>query len=109
MRRVVGAGSLVAVAVVVVVGAVAGCAGPFDAVKAASSRGGVALLYCGSASTSPESVMKSLEPPSDVPSEVGGNGGVSAQEELRVCIKLENKGDQPARVDRSYIQLKCPH
>jgi hypothetical protein len=87
----------------------AGCAAPFDAVNATSRHGGVTLRYCGAAATSSESVMKSLEPPTNVPPEVGGNNPISEQKELRVCVKLENKGSEPVRVDRSNVLLKCPH
>jgi hypothetical protein len=88
--------------------AAVGCAPPFAEVKPSAPRGGVALVYCGSAATSPESVMKALEPPSDLPPEVGGGGGVSAQKELRVCLRLLNRGAEVVRLDRSYVTLRCP-
>jgi hypothetical protein len=86
-----------------------GCAAPFDAVKPSAEKGGVTLAYCGASATSTESVMKSLEPPTNVPAEVGGNNPISDQKELRVCVRLTNKGSQPVRIDRSNILLKCPH
>lgn len=89
--------------------ALAGGCTPFKEVKPSSPTGGVALVYCGSSATSPESVMKSLEPPTNVPPEVGGGGGLSDLKELRVCLKLENRGDKPARLDRTRVTLRCPH
>ena len=85
--------------------AVAGCGAPFAEVKPSAPQAGVALVYCGSAATSPESVLKSLEPPVG---EAGGDG-LSAQKELRVCLRLENHGEKVARLDRGDIRLRCPH
>ena len=82
-----------------------GCAAPFDLVKPSEGHGGVALVYCGSAATSPESVMKSLEPPTGQV----GDSSMPAEKELRVCMRLENHGTEKARVTRSDIGLKTPH
>jgi hypothetical protein len=85
--------------------ALVGCGAPFTEIKPSAPKSGVALVYCGSASTSAESVMKSLEPPTG-PS---GESSMPEQKELRVCLKLENKGSQVAKVDRSDFELRCPH
>ncbi len=100
MRRalVVGAGLVVAAFV-------GGCAAPFDLVKPSEPRAGVALVYCGSAATSPESVMKSMEPPTGPV----GQSSLPEEKELRVCLRLENHGREPARLTRSDIGLKTPH
>ncbi|MGZ3408431.1 MAG: hypothetical protein ACXVAN_18400 [Polyangia bacterium] len=82
-----------------------GCGAPFAEVKPSAPQRGVALVYCGSAATSAESVMKSMEPPTG-PS---GESGMPEQKELRVCLKLENKGDKVAKLDRSDLELRCPH
>jgi hypothetical protein len=50
--------------------------------------------------------MKSLEPPTGP---TGESGGMPEQKELRICLKLENKGSQVAKVDRSDFELRCPH
>ncbi|MCU1278645.1 MAG: hypothetical protein JWM53_2191 [bacterium] len=84
---------------------VGGCGAPFTEVKPSAPHGGVALVYCGSASTSAESVMKSLEPPTGQV----GESSMPEQKELRVCLRLENKGDKVAKVDRSDFELRCPH
>jgi hypothetical protein len=96
----------VAAVALVAVGALGGCAAPFDEVKPSKPEGGVALVYCGSAATSPESVMKSLEPPTGQVSE--GTSSMPEEKELRVCLHLENHGSAPARVERSNFRLKCP-
>ena len=86
---------------------VAGCAGPFLESKPSAPRGGVALIFCGSSDSSPDSVLKSMEPPTRLPPEVSG-GELEPPEELRVCLKLENKARAVARLDRSMLELKCP-
>ena len=86
--------------------ALVGCGAPFAEVKPSAPKSGVALVYCGSAATSAESVMKSMEPPTGP---VGESSGMSEQKELRVCLRLENRGDQVAKVDRSDFELRCPH
>jgi hypothetical protein len=93
---------------VVVVAAVAlvGCAAPFNLVKPSAPRAGVALVYCGSAATSTESVMKSMEPPTG---QVGGDSSLPEDKELNVCLRLENHGSEAARVTRSDFQLRTPH
>jgi hypothetical protein len=93
---------------VVVVLLAFGCT-PFVAIKPSTPTDGVGVTFCGSSATSPESVMKSLEPPTNVPPEVGGSAGLPEQKELRVCLKLENRGDKPARLTRSRVRLRCPH
>ncbi len=85
--------------------AVVGCGAPFAEVKPSAPKSGVAIVYCGSAATSAESVMKSLEPPTGQL----GDSSISEQKELRVCLRLENHGDQVAKVDRSDFELHCPH
>jgi hypothetical protein len=94
-------------ALVVVLAAV-GCT-PFVEVKPSSPAAGVGVAFCGSSATSPESVMKSLEPPTNVPPEVGGSSALPEQKELRVCLKLQNRGAEPARLTRSRVRLRCPH
>ena len=85
--------------------AVVGCGAPFAEVKPSAPKSGVALVYCGSAATSAESVLKAMEPPTGPV----GESSMPEQKELRVCLRLENRGDQVARVDRSDFELRCPH
>ena len=94
---------LVAVALLVAAGL--GCAAPFDLVKPSEGHGGVALVYCGSAATSPESVMNAMEPPTGPT----GQSSLPEEKELRVCLRLENHGSDKARVVRSDFGLKTPH
>jgi hypothetical protein len=87
----------------------AGCAGPFAAVRPEASRGdGLSVGFCGSTKITGERVLRAMEPPSDLPSEVGGSGGLEPPEEARFCLSVDNRGTQTARIDRSYLQLKCP-
>lgn len=86
---------------------IAGCAGPFQQSKPSAPQGGVALSYCGSSDSSPESIVKAMEPPTRLPPEVSG-GELEPPEELRVCLKLENQSSQVARLDRTLVMLKCP-
>ena len=56
-----------------------GCAGPFLATRPEPSRGeGVSVSFCGSSKITAEKVLRAMEPPSDLPSEVGGSGGLGA-------------------------------
>jgi hypothetical protein len=82
--------------------ALAGCGAPFNEVKPSEAQGGVAIVYCGSAATSAQSVINSLEPP------VGQGGGDNEVKELNLCLRLENHGSDTARVDRTMVMLKCP-
>jgi hypothetical protein len=83
--------------------AAAGCAGPFAEVQPSAPTGGVGVRYCGSSSASPGSVLRSLEPP------VGAaDTQLSPPKELYVCLRLENQGSRPARLNRSNVQLRCP-
>lgn len=100
MRR-----ALVVAAGGVLVAAAFGCAPPFDLVKPSEARSGVALVYCGSAATSPESVMKSMEPPTGPV----GQSSLPEDKELRVCLRVENHGSEVVRVTRSDFELKTPH
>ncbi|HEX8951178.1 MAG TPA: hypothetical protein VF945_05000 [Polyangia bacterium] len=101
MRRALVAGTAGAL----VVAAALGCAAPFDEVKPSAPHAGVALVYCGSAATSPESVMKAMEPPTGPT----GESSLPDDKELRVCLRLENRGQEPARLTRSDLGLKTPH
>jgi hypothetical protein len=81
----------------------AGCAGPFTEVHPSAPSGGVAIAYCGSSATSTESVLKAMEPPAGAP-----DMQLEPPKELHVCLRLSNSGKQPARLNRSYVQLRCP-
>jgi hypothetical protein len=85
----------------------AGCGAPFEAVRPSATAQGVTVRYCGSSDVSPDAVVRAMEPPSSLTPEVGGSP-LPGPEELRVCLRLENRGTQPARVDRSYLQLRAP-
>jgi hypothetical protein len=87
-----------------------GCAGPFAAARpdAASRSEGVSVSFCGSSKITAEKVLRTMEPPSDLPPEVGGSGGLEPPEEASFCLKVDNRGGQTARIDRSYLALKCP-
>ena len=100
MRRALVGGTAAAL-----LAAALGCAAPFDLVKPSEARGGVALVYCGSAATSPESVMNAMEPPTGPT----GQSSLPEDKELRVCLRLENHGSDKARVTRSDFGLKTPH
>ena len=100
MRR-----ALVVGAAAVMLAAAFGCAAPFNLIKASEARGGVAVVYCGSAATSPESVMNAMEPPTGPT----GQSSLPEEKELRVCLRLENHGGDKARFVRSDVTLKTPH
>lgn len=85
--------------------ALVGCAAPFAEVAPTRPADGVALVYCGSAATSPESVMKAMEPPTGPTS----RSSLPADAELRVCLRLDNHGHDVARLDRSAFELRTPH
>ena len=96
---------VVATAAGTVLAAAFGCAAPFNLVKPSEARGGVAVVYCGSAATSPESVMNAMEPPTGPT----GQSSLPEEKELRVCLRLENRGGDKARFTRSDVGLKTPH
>src|SRR4051812_24974211 len=100
MRR-----ALVAAAAAAVLAAAFGCAAPFNEIKASEPRGGVAVVYCGSAATSPESVLAAMEPPTGQT----GESSMPEQKELRVCLRVENHGGDKARFLRSDVSLRTPH
>jgi hypothetical protein len=81
----------------------AGCAGPFTEVHPSTPSSGVAITYCGSSATSTESVLQAMEPPAGRP-----DMQLRPPKELHVCLRLSNAGKQPARLNRSYVQLRCP-
>ena len=83
-----------------------GCAAPFAEVEPSAPVAGVALVYCGSAGMSTKSVMAAMEPPTG---QAGGEDSVPAPKVLTVCLRLQNQGGEVARVDRSAIELHCPH
>jgi hypothetical protein len=89
---------------------VCGCAAPFGEARPGviSKAGGASLSFCGSTKVTAQRVLDNMEPPSSLPTEVGGSGGIEPPEQARFCVKLENRGSQTIRVDRSYLALKCP-
>jgi hypothetical protein len=96
---------VVAAAGAAVLAATFGCAAPFNELKPSEPRGGVAVVYCGSAATSPESVLKAMEPPTGPT----GESSMPEDKELRVCLRLENHGSDKARFVRSDVSLRTPH
>ena len=100
MRR-----ALVVAAAGAALAAAFGCAAPFNEIKPSEPRGGVAVVYCGSAATSPESVLKAMEPPTGPT----GESSMPEDKELRVCLRLENRGGDKARLVRSDVGLRTPH
>jgi hypothetical protein len=84
------------------------CAGPFADVGKASKSGGVTASSCGTTKITAERILSNAEPPSSLPSEVGGSGGLEPPEQAQFCVQLENHSNTTVRVDRSYLQLKCP-
>jgi hypothetical protein len=89
---------------------VAGCAAPFIAARSEPSQAaGVSVAFCGSSKVTAEKLLRAAEPPSDLPTEVGGSGGLAPPEEASFCLKVDNHGRQTVRVDRSYLQLLAPH
>src|SRR6185312_7328516 len=98
MRRVLLGGAIFA--------AVGACAAPVNVVKPSSAVSGVSIVYCGSAATSTQSVINSMEPP--VGQGGGGDETMADVKELNVCLRLENHGAETARLDRTMVLLKCP-
>jgi hypothetical protein len=100
---------LAVVRLVVAAMLLAGCAGPFAAARNEPSRAdGLSVGFCGSTKITAEKVLQAMAPPSDLPTEVGGSGGLEPPEEARFCVSVDNRGAQTARIDRSYLALKCP-
>jgi hypothetical protein len=88
-----------------------GCGGPFVEARPGSATvqaTGVSVAFCGSTKMTTERVLKAMEPPSSVPSDVGGSGGLEPPEEAQFCLRLENRGSQTVRVDRRALTLSCP-
>jgi hypothetical protein len=83
------------------------CAGPFAAVAPRAEGSGVAIVYCGSATASSESVMKSLEPPTG-PTGSSESGLLPALKEASICLDFVNRGSKQARINRGAIRLRCP-
>ncbi len=86
----------------------AACAGPFGDLGKSSKSGSITASSCGSTKITAEKILANAEPPSSLPTEVGGSGGLEPPEEAQLCVLLENHSDKTVRVDRSYLQLKCP-
>ena len=84
------------------------CAGPFIDVGKSSKSGSITVTSCGSTKITAERILSNAEPPSSLPSEVGGSGGLEPPEQAQFCVQLENHSSATVRVDRSYLQLKCP-
>jgi hypothetical protein len=84
------------------------CAGPFVDVGRSSKSGSIMASSCGSTKITAEKVLSNMEPPSSLPTEVGGSGGLEPPEDAQFCVELDNRSNQTVRVDRSYLQLKCP-
>jgi len=87
--------------------AVAGCAAPFAEVRVRAALNGVEVAYCGGQSSLPGSVLRSMEPPSAVESELHG-GMLAPSKELRACVRIVNHAARQVQLDRSLVELKCP-
>jgi hypothetical protein len=85
-----------------------GCAGPFVDLDKPSKSQSITASSCGSTKITAERVLNNMEPPSSLPSEVGGSGGLEPPEQAQLCVQLDNHASGTVRVDRSYLQLKCP-
>ena len=79
----------------------AGCAGPFDAVRPETRAGGVVARYCGSSGYRAASVVAAMDGPPL--GETGG--GTTAPREVTFCVELGNGGARPVRVNRNLITL----
>jgi hypothetical protein len=84
-----------------------GCAAPFVESRPSAPSAGVSMAYCGSATVSSDSLARSLEPPSDLPAEVGGHP-IEPPKEVRFCLRVANHAARPVRLDRSRLVLRCP-
>lgn len=83
----------------------AACGAPFSAVRPASQASGVSVSFCGASKINS---LRRFEPPSDLPTEVGGSGGLEPPQEVSFCLLITNRGAATARFDRGDLELKCP-
>jgi hypothetical protein len=94
----------IAIVLAAVLPGVGGCAAPFEEVRAGGATGKVAVASCGVRTGSTGSVVRAMDGP---PSEIEGRS-TAPSTEFTVCVKLDNQGGQPIKVDRSHLHLKTP-
>jgi hypothetical protein len=81
------------------------CAPAFQEMDPGEKRAGeLTLLGCGASTVTTSGVIKAMDEPPVGP----GNDEVKPTP-VRVCLKLTNRGSQPAKVDRSHVLLDTPH
>lgn len=83
---------------------IGGCAAPFEAVRSGGAHGKVAVASCGVRTGSSGSVLRAMDGP---PSEIEGRS-TAPSTEFTVCVRLDNQGGEPVKVDRSHLHLKTP-
>jgi hypothetical protein len=64
-------------------------------------RGALALHSCGATGASAAAVIRAMDEPGSVE-----GGLLPAQRELTVCLRAENRGGHPLKIDRSHSHLR---
>jgi hypothetical protein len=98
--------SLVTLACTAAAFLVAGCAGPFVEVPPAHPvAGAVRATFCGNSGMRASTVIERMDGPP-----LGETGSQpEPPKEVVVCVLVENKGQEPVKIDRSRVYLKTPH
>jgi hypothetical protein len=78
-----------------------GCAEPLIAVRtpAEVKAADIVVTYCGSASVTAGEVIRTMD-------NLGQDPGAEGKSQATVCLRVENKGKQALKVDRSLLALK---
>ena len=92
--------------VVLVLLSLPGCVGPFTELPASPGGGPITVATCGNSSTRAESVIAAMDGPP-----LGETGGprLEPPKEVTVCVRVDNHGSGPVKVDRSRFHLKCSY
>jgi hypothetical protein len=78
------------------------CASPFLEVSTQRGTSPVTASYCGSTTVRAASVIAAMDGPP-----LGETGsGIEPPKELEVCVRIDNRGNRPVKVDRSRFHLR---
>jgi hypothetical protein len=81
-----------------------GCAAPFVEVDAGPKRAGsLELTFCGASTVTAGGIIRAMDEPPVGPTDANAPPPPG---KLTVCLRLANQGAQPARVDRSHLELQ---
>jgi hypothetical protein len=86
--------------------ALAGCAGPFEAIGGAQTKGEITVESCGASEVTPEGFLRSIDNP---PVGESVSGGLPPARELTVCVRVDSKRSGALRIEPGRFRLKTPH